>query len=191
MVLFQLKNESEEQHAKRFGIKIDNKIKNIREYVNKEKLIIRWFKCNKFGHLSNSCKNNNSLCRRCGSNKQKSKGNCPKQHWKYVKCLGNHSAAWEGCKKYKEKLKEVTQAINVKSYAEAVKSDISYINKGLRMESSYIKNNFLKINQFIRILANVVENIDKLGFYKEPLCLKDKISTLTHKFCNLQKNNGF
>ena len=80
VVLFKLKNEGEEQHAKRFGIKIDNKIKYMREYVNKEKLIIRCFKCNKFGHLSNSCKNNNSLCPRCGSSKQKCKGKCPKQY---------------------------------------------------------------------------------------------------------------
>ena len=47
-----------EQHTKRFGIKIDDKIKCIREYVNKEKLI-RSFKCN------------NSLCPRRGLNKQK------------------------------------------------------------------------------------------------------------------------
>ena len=88
---------------------------------------------------------------------------------------------WEGCKKLKEKLKEVTQAINVKSYVEVVKSDMSYMNKRLRSESSYIKNNFLKINQFIDILGNVVENIDKLALYKEPSCLKDKISILTLK----------
>ena len=45
---------------------------------------------------------------------------------------------------------------------------MSYMNERLRTESSYIKNNFLKINQFIDILANVVENIDKLAPYKEP-----------------------
>ena len=191
VVLFKLKNEGEEQHAKRFGIKTDNKIKYMREYVNKEKLIIRCFKCNKFGHLSNSCKNNNSLCPRCGSNKQKCKGNCPKQHWNCVNCLGNHSAAWEGCKKYKEKLKEVTQAINVTSYAEAVKSDMSYMIERIKSESSYIKNNFLKINQFIDILTNIIENIDKFALYKELSRLKDKISTITLKFCNLQKNNRF
>ena len=103
--------------------------------------------------------------------------------------MGNHSTAWEGCKKYKEKLKEETQAINVKSYAEAVKSDMSYMNERLRTESSYIKNKFLKINQFIDIITNVVENIDKFPLYKEPSRLKDKISTLTLKFCNLQRNN--
>ena len=70
LVLFKLKTECEEQHAKRFGIKIDNKIKYIRKYVNKEKLMVRCFKCNKFGNLSNLCKNNNILCSRCGSNKQ-------------------------------------------------------------------------------------------------------------------------
>ena len=185
--MFKLKNEGEEQHANRFGIKIDNKIKYIREYVSKEQLIIRCFKCNKFGHLSNSCKNKNSLCPRCGSNKQNCKGNCPKQRWKCANCLGNHSATWEGCKKYKEKLKEVTQAINVKSYAEAVKSDMSYMNERIKSDSSYIKNNFLKINQFIDILTNVVENIDKFALYKETSPLKDKISTITLEFCNLQK----
>ena len=71
-------------------------------------------------------------------NKQKCKGNCPKQHWKCLNCLGNHSATWERCKKYKEKLKEVTQAINVKSYAEAVKSDMSHINESLKLEISYV-----------------------------------------------------
>ena len=90
-----------------------------------------------------------------------------------------------------EKLKEVTQAINVKSYAEAVKSDMSYMNERPRSENSYIKNNFLKINQFIDILAKVVENIDKLAIYNETSHVKDKISILTLKFCNLQKNNGF
>ena len=68
---------------------------------------------------------------------------------------------------------------------------MSYINERLRSESSYIKNNFLKINQFIDIITNVIENVDKLKLYKEPNRLKDKISILTLKFCNLQKNNGF
>ena len=68
---------------------------------------------------------------------------------------------------------------------------MSYMNERLRSESSYIKSNFLKINQFIDILTKVVENIDKLAIYNEPSHLKDKISILTLKFCNLQKNNGF
>ena len=116
-ILSKLKNEIEEQHTKRYEIKIENKVKNIREYVNKEKIIIRCFKCNKFGHLSNSCRNNNSLYSRCGSNKLKWKVNSPKQQLRCVNCLGNHSVAWESCKKYKEKLKEVTQTINFKTYA--------------------------------------------------------------------------
>ena len=137
LVLFKLKNK-----AKRYGIKIDNRVKNIRGYVNKNKLIIKCLECRRFGHLSNSCKINKSLCPRCGSNKQKCKGNFPKQHWKCINYLGNHSAVWEGCTKYKEKLKEVTQAINVKSSAEVVKSDVSYMNERLRSKSSYMKNNF-------------------------------------------------
>ena len=65
------------------------------------------------------------------------------------------------------------------------------MNERIESESSYIKNNFLKINQFIDILTNVVENIDKFALYNETSSLKDKISTTTLKFCNLQKNNGF
>ena len=68
---------------------------------------------------------------------------------------------------------------------------MSYMNERLRTESSYTKNNFLKINQFIDIITNVVENIDRLALYKKPSRLKDKISKLAFKFCNLQKNNGF
>ena len=68
---------------------------------------------------------------------------------------------------------------------------MSYMNERIKSESSYIKNNFQKINQFIDILTNVVKNIDKFPLYKEPSRLKDKISTITLKFYNLQKNNGF
>ena len=65
---------------------------------------------------------------------------------------------------------------------------MSYMNERIKSESSYIKNNFLKINRFIDILTNVVENIDKFALYKEPSRLKEKTSTITLKFCNLQKN---
>ena len=53
---------------------------------------------------------------------------------------------WEGCKKYKEKLKEVTQTINVKSYAKVAKSDLEYMNERLGLKSSNIKNKVLKVN---------------------------------------------
>ena len=66
-----------------------------------------------------------------------------------------------------------------------------YMNERIKSESSYIKNNFLEINQFIDILTNVVENIDKFALYKETSRLKNKIFTITLKFCNLQKSNGF
>lgn len=73
MILFKLKNEREEQHAKRYGTEIENSIKTVRVYVNKEKLIIECFNNNKFGNLSNACKNNNSLCPICGTNESKCK----------------------------------------------------------------------------------------------------------------------
>ena len=60
-----------------------------------------------------------------------------------------------------------------------------------RYEKKYSTNIFLKINSFIDILSNIIENFDRLALYKEPSDLKDKISALNLKFCNLQKNNGF
>ena len=78
--------------------------------------------------------------------KWKCKHTFPKENWKFVNCLWKHSAVWEGCKKYKEKLKEVTQTINVKSYAKVAKSDLEYMNERLGLESSYIKNKVLKVN---------------------------------------------
>ena len=68
---------------------------------------------------------------------------------------------------------------------------MSYMNERIKSESSYIKNNFQKINQFIDIPTNVVENINKFPLYKEPSRLKDKISTTTLKFYNLQKTMDF
>ena len=64
------------------------------------------------------------------------------------------------------------------------------MQKRLKVTCPIWTKDFLKINQFIDILANVIENIDKLALHKEPFRLKDKISTLTFKFCNLLKNNG-
>ena len=105
--------------------------------------------------------------------------------------MGNHSAAWDVCKKYKEKLKEVTQAINVKSYAEAVKSGMSYMNERLRTESSWIKNNFFENKAIYWHACKCCRNFDKLALYKEYSHLRDKISILTLTFCKFQKNHGY
>lgn len=60
------------------------------------------------------------------------------------------------------------------------KSDMAYVNEKLGSKSSYIKDKVLKINSFIFILTNVLE-IDRIALYKEPSCLKDKVSALNFK----------
>ena len=80
--------------------------------------------------------------------------------------------------------------MNIQNYADVVNNDMTYMNERLRLQRSYIKNDLLRINRFIDIISNVIENIDRLALHKGSHSLKDKILALTLKYCNLQKNDG-
>ena len=93
----------------------------------------RCFKCNKFGHFANSCKQIERFPR-CNNPNTKCKDFCNKEWWKRINCGGTHSAAWAGCPAYKEKLKEVNTKIQIKTYSQVAASNINNINNKLIKE---------------------------------------------------------
>ena len=76
-----LKIKVKNDEPKKYYIRLLTNTKQTRKYVNKDKLIIRYFKCNKFEYLSNSSKNDKSFCSKFECSKygtKKSKRKLPK-----------------------------------------------------------------------------------------------------------------
>ena len=140
LITFQLNSEEQTIQAKQYGIKFEGIVYGIREYIDKEKKIIKCFKCNKFGHFVNICKQQEK-CPRYNNLKSSCKDSCNKEIWKCINCGGDHSAAWTRCPIYKEKLKEVNTKMQIKTYSQVAASNINNINDKLIKESNYIKSN--------------------------------------------------
>ena len=119
IVIFKLTDPNFEERILRDGILINKQKKMIRKYIDKKKLVIRCFRCNKLNHTTNNCKERTKRCPRC--NKTNCEMKCNKRDWKCVNCGGEHSAAYEGCPKYKEILRTKQEENKKLSYADALK----------------------------------------------------------------------
>ena len=92
-------NKENTEILKKEGIVINNEVFTVRKYINKENIVTRCTKCQKFGHQYKNCNQKNYTCVRCGGN---SCGQiCEKDTRSCVNCKGNHSAAYKGCTVYK------------------------------------------------------------------------------------------
>ena len=91
LVMFDLISLGDKSKLLKNGILINNLIKAVRDYKNREKLIYKCFTCNKIGHLTKNCKLKDKLCPKCNS--KNCSGNCPKAIWKCTNSNGNHSPA--------------------------------------------------------------------------------------------------
>ena len=92
LITFQLNSEEQIRQVKHYGIAFEGIVYDIREYIDKEKKIIKCFKCNKFGHFANICKQQ-ERCPRCNNLKSRCKGSCNKEKWKCINYGGDHSTA--------------------------------------------------------------------------------------------------
>ena len=86
------------------GVFINNLFLQPEKFIPKIKPT-RCFKCNKFGHVANLCKNNTHCCK-CGSD-QHSQKDCSSQSMKCVNCDGNHAASDTKCPIYIELFKSL------------------------------------------------------------------------------------
>ena len=181
LVTFQLNSEEQVRQVKH-GIKFEGLIYDIREYIDREKKIVKCFKYSKFGHFTNICKQQEK-CPRCNNLKSRCKGSCNKEIWKCINCGGDHSAAWAGCPICKEKLKEVNTKIQIKIYSQVAASNIDNVNDKLIKESNYIKSNYIKINTLIDVLSWLVKNINNKKLNLPPEKIKEEIEYIVLKTC--------
>ena len=166
---FSLTHDSNIYEILKFGIAIKGVKKDVREFVDRSKMVIRCFNCNKLGHTAKTCKNKKS-CPRC--TKENCKGDCKKENMKCINCGEKHSAAYAGCIAVKKHIQEKINLNRQKTYAasltrETVKNEISVLKKDLleySMLSKIITNVFWEINkndfnnleQFAQAISNCV-----------------------------------
>ena len=96
---------------------------NVKDYIPPP---VRCFKCNKFGHVQENCRNK-ITCPNCGENHQYSE--CKTSTKRCVNCGEDHSAAFRGCRAYKHEQEIISIKIqNNITYAQATKQ-VSQQNK--------------------------------------------------------------
>ena len=142
----------------------------MRDYVNREKLIYKCFKCNKIGHLTKNCKLKVKLCPKCNS--KNCSGNYPKAIWKCTNCNGNHSAAYRGCPALKSTITKSMDRRQNLSYAQALcwrtaKEEIE----------AFKANVIINVHNLSRIITTVLWEINKNDF--------DTIEQLGHKVAQI------
>ncbi|MEE9605316.1 MAG: hypothetical protein V3V70_07070 [Candidatus Scalindua sp.] len=88
----------------------------VQQFINSP---IRCFKCQRFGHIADRCRNS-LRCSKCGGNHQYS--DCTREDPECVSCGQMHSAAYRGCPVYRAEFEVQRYRVQNKvSYAEAAK----------------------------------------------------------------------
>ena len=110
-----LEYESEEDIPER--ISIDYLFYRIRDYIPSP---IRCYKCQRFGHTQNKCRNISPVCAKC-TGKHLSENCTISENLKCANCGDAHSAGYKGCIKYQEVRKTLKISTEEKiSYRDAL-----------------------------------------------------------------------
>ena len=177
MTLVKFKARDEAQYSKiiREGLKLGDRKVMPKEYIDKDKMLVRCYNCNRIGHFQSGCHAQRS-CPRCSMSN--CEGNCDRANWKCVNCGGAHSAAYHGCPKIKELIVNATNNAKIRSYAQAVTVNLDNNKKELTKEiktveikmnkvEGEVKNNansiseaLLKINETLGNIENKIKNIN-------------------------------
>ena len=148
----------------------------MRDYINRDRLIHKYFTCNKIGHLTKSCKAKVKLCPKC--NTPNYAGNCPKSSWKCTNCGGNHSTAYKGCPSFKTGLAKPLDKHQHLSYAQAV------CRRTAKEEIKAFKANITaNVNQLIKIISTMLWEITGEDFsYRDHLA--GRVAGIVREYLN-------
>ena len=174
LVMFDLLSLEDKSELLKNGILINNQVKAVRDYINREKLIYKCFTCNKIGYLTKNCKLKDKLCPKCNS--KNCSGNCPTAIWKCTNCNSNHSAAYRRCPAVKSAIiKSMDRRQNL-SYAQAV------CTRTAKEEIEAFKANIIiKVHNLTRIVSTAFWEINKNNF--------DTMDQLGHKVAQIIKQS--
>ena len=135
------------------GLSINNQKKVVRDYISRDKLIYKYYTCNKIDHLTK----NDKLCPKCNSTN--CSGTCPKAIWKCTHCNGNHSAAYRGCPLLKSAISKSMDRCQNLSYAQAVCR-----RTAMEKIEAFKANVIINIHHLTRIITTVLWEINKDDF---------------------------
>ena len=81
----------------------------IRNFTNLDDYVLQCNKCNRFGHIKQECKQQETSCGRCNSTK--CKYSCEKTKAFCVNCQGKHSSHYKGCQSYKNEINKAQERL--------------------------------------------------------------------------------
>ena len=170
LICFKTNKENTEK-LKKEGMLINNEVFTVRSYINKENIVSRCTKCQKFGHHYKNCNQKNYTCVRCGGN---SCGKiCEKDTRSCANCKGNHSAAYKGCTVYKAHQKKAEQdqllkisTKNLKNTETDLKNSYADIVKktevGMKIEKEKMENLYKKLQKAEQFMCECQDITEKL-----------------------------
>ena len=156
IITFTVSNDQNLYDLLRKGINIEGVRKAVREFIDKNKLILRCFNCNKIGHSAKTCKNQKT-CPRC--TKTNCNGDCHVDNWKCTNCGNNHSAAYAGCPAIKKIINNKFEVTKKESYATAL------TQKTVKQEPNSFKKQFMiDYNLIAIIISKVLWDLNRLEY---------------------------
>ena len=195
LICFKVNNKISTENLLQNGIILNNEKKIIRKFIDKDKLVSRCTKCQKFGHIYTKCLAKQYTCARCGGN------NCPKICQKEIKkcanCNGDHSAAYKGCSMYKTALRNSEQLYNLQNYTKNLNetekqlktSYADMVKKSehtLKLEREKMDNLYSKLKSaetFMNSCEDIVKKVEVESSEE-----KNKIIKLEKKITELERN---
>jgi hypothetical protein len=123
-----VQNKQTAEYLLHEGVKLDYRKFKIEEFKQPLVRLIQCYKCQKHGHIAKNCKEQKTICSKCGSdNHQKDENNkliCTATNKFCINCQNEHSAAYPQC----PKKKEIIQRLTTKKLMENGKKQFQQIN---------------------------------------------------------------
>ena len=185
LIKFRINTEKNYYKILRDGFKLGEKKVIPVEYIDRDKMLIRCYNCNKIGHYQSSCKSKKT-CPRCS--REKCNGDCVREEWQCINCGGPHSAAYNGCPKIQERINTATTNAKIKTYANVVTARLADSKQSLEKEINTVASRTDKyektLSDFTMRMTEQLNKIDKtLEKINEKLNVLDKeIDHINEKF---------
>lgn len=141
--------------------------------------ILRCNKCQKFGHRTSQCKAKESTCATCGTSN--CNGECRKTFSNRfcVNCKGKHSAAWKGCKFFKEHF-QLTKTNLIKSFEAKTTQKINKTCNDLEIQIKKQEKCTVTPMELSLILFEIITNIEEIKNFENKLIMTKIVDNINY-----------